>query len=104
MRQANNAEDKVRRLQVKLYQAAKHSPARRFHALYDKVYAAAPYSRELEDGALHHQELLVRRRGLPRVEGPVGGVQEIRAFHAALGAQLRATEGELELAVRRHVK
>ena len=38
MPRANTAEDKVRRLQVKLYQAAKQSPARRFHALYDKIY------------------------------------------------------------------
>jgi len=35
---ANSADDKIRRLQVKLYQAAKQSPARRFHALYDKIY------------------------------------------------------------------
>jgi hypothetical protein len=30
--------DPTRRLQRKLYRAAKQSPARRFHALYDKVH------------------------------------------------------------------
>ena len=36
---ANNTEqDKVRELQVKLYLAAKRSPARRFHALWDRIH------------------------------------------------------------------
>jgi hypothetical protein len=35
---ANGAHDKTRELQNKLYQAAKRSPTRRFHALYDKVH------------------------------------------------------------------
>src|ERR671927_1018665 len=35
---ANDMRDKVRRLQNTLYLAAKQSPNRRFHALYDKVY------------------------------------------------------------------
>jgi RNA-directed DNA polymerase len=34
---SNNAHDKTRDLQRKLYQAAKSSPNRRFHALYDRV-------------------------------------------------------------------
>ena len=34
---ANDTLDKVRELQHKLYWAAKRSPSRRFHALYDKV-------------------------------------------------------------------
>ena len=33
---ANNSEDKVRHFQRELYRAAKRSPNRRFHALYDK--------------------------------------------------------------------
>jgi len=35
---ANGTENKVRELQTKLYQAAKLSPTRRFHALFDKVH------------------------------------------------------------------
>jgi RNA-directed DNA polymerase len=35
---ANGFEDKVSRLQKALYQAAKRSPNRRFHALYDKIF------------------------------------------------------------------
>jgi RNA-directed DNA polymerase len=58
---ANTAEDKVHRLQVKLYQAAKQSPARRFHALYDKVY---------RDDVLHRAWERVRRnRGAAGVDG-----------------------------------
>ena len=30
--------DKVRRLQIRLWKAAKQSPTRRFHALYDRIY------------------------------------------------------------------
>lgn len=36
--EANNTNDAARRLQRALYRAAKASPGRRFHALYDKVY------------------------------------------------------------------
>jgi RNA-directed DNA polymerase len=36
--EANDIQDRVRRLQVKLYLAAKQSKNRRFHALYDRVY------------------------------------------------------------------
>lgn len=35
---ANDSRDKVRCLQQALYQAAKRSPTRRFHALYDKLW------------------------------------------------------------------
>jgi len=37
---ANGTHDKVQELQNKLYQAAKQSPTRRFHALYDKIHRA----------------------------------------------------------------
>jgi hypothetical protein len=33
----NNPVEKVRELQRKLYLAAKRSPGRRFHALYDRI-------------------------------------------------------------------
>lgn len=35
---ANDTLDPTRRLQIKLYLAAKRSPTRRFHALYDKLH------------------------------------------------------------------
>jgi RNA-directed DNA polymerase len=35
---ANNTKDSVRELQVKLYLAAKRSPGRRFHALWDRIH------------------------------------------------------------------
>jgi len=35
---ANNIQDKVRKLQVKLYLSAKENKTRRYHALYDKIY------------------------------------------------------------------
>lgn len=37
MADANHPDDKVRHLQVQLYLAAKRSPQRRFHALYDRI-------------------------------------------------------------------
>lgn len=37
MAQANHPTDKVRQLQRRLYLAAKRSPKRRFHALYDRI-------------------------------------------------------------------
>jgi RNA-directed DNA polymerase len=36
-RSNNTRRDKVRELQVKLYLAAKRSPDRRFHALWDRI-------------------------------------------------------------------
>jgi RNA-directed DNA polymerase len=38
MAKANNARDKTQELQTKLYRAAKRSPNRRFHVLYDRIY------------------------------------------------------------------
>ena len=34
----NTEQDRVRELQVKLYLAAKRSPKRRFHALWDRIH------------------------------------------------------------------
>jgi len=38
VQKTNNTIDKVRQLQRKLYQSAKSSKSRKFHALYDKIY------------------------------------------------------------------
>jgi RNA-directed DNA polymerase len=58
---ANDTLDKTRELQRKLYRAAKRSPARRFHALYDKVYRSDILERAWEE---------VRgNRGAPGVDG-----------------------------------
>jgi hypothetical protein len=46
---ANDTHDKTRELQRKLYRAAKRSPARRFHALYDKVYRRDVLERAWEE-------------------------------------------------------
>jgi len=82
---ANNAEDKVRRLQVKLYQAAKQSPARRFHALYDKIY---------RDDILHRAWEQVRRnRGAAGVDGVTITQVEaagVEVLLAELAAELKA--------------
>ena len=49
---ANNAEqDKVRELQVKLYLAAKRSPDRRFHALWDRIHRRDVLERAWQSGA-----------------------------------------------------
>ena len=57
---ANNAgQDKVRELQVKLYLAAKRSPGRRFHALWDRIHRRDVLERAWEAGAGQSR----RRRG-----------------------------------------
>jgi RNA-directed DNA polymerase len=95
MPQANDAQDKVRDLQIKLYLAAKRSPTRRFHALYDKV---------------HRRDVLERAwREVEENHGAAGGdgvrieaIQEggVEAWLAELGNELR--EGRYQpLPVRR---
>jgi RNA-directed DNA polymerase len=58
---ANGTENKVRELQTKLYQAAKSSPTRRFHALFDKVHRPDVLWRAWVDVA--------RNGGAPGVDG-----------------------------------
>jgi group II intron reverse transcriptase/maturase len=81
---ANDTIDAARRLQRALYRAAKASPERRFHALYDKVY---------------REDILARAWGEVRANGGAAGVdgqtikdverRGVAGFLEALGAELR---------------
>ena len=83
---ANGTQDKVRELQDKLYQAAKRSPTRRFHALYDKVHRRDFLWRAWVDVA--------RSGGAPGVDGVTiahieeDGVEGVRAFLDGLASEL----------------
>src|SRR5919197_1010500 len=52
-RSANDAQDKVRVFQRKLYRAAKQQPGRRFHALYDKIHRRDVLERAWTEVAAH---------------------------------------------------
>ncbi|MGH9246625.1 MAG: group II intron reverse transcriptase/maturase, partial [Acidimicrobiales bacterium] len=84
---ANGTQDKVRELQDKLYQAAKLSPTRRFHALFDKVCRQDFLWRAWVDVA--------RNGGAPGVDGVTiadieeQGVQGVRAFLGTLASELK---------------
>lgn len=84
---ANTTLDKVRDLQDKLYQAAKRSPTRRFHALYDKVHRPDFLWRAWVDVA--------KNGGAPGVDGvsiaqiEEGGVEGVRAFLDGLASELK---------------
>jgi RNA-directed DNA polymerase len=81
---ANDTLDKTRELQRKLYRAAKRSPARRFHALYDKVYRRDILERAWEE--------VRRNRGAPGVDGvTIAQVerQGVEGFLDELAVQLR---------------
>ncbi len=58
---ANDVPDKIQDLQIKLYLAAKRSPTRRFHALYDKVHRRDILERAWQD--------VKRNRGAAGVDG-----------------------------------
>ncbi|MGH9223943.1 MAG: reverse transcriptase domain-containing protein, partial [Acidimicrobiales bacterium] len=83
---ANGTENKVQELQTKLYQAAKLSPTRRFHALFDKVHRKDFLWKAWVDVA--------RNNGAPGVDGvsiahiEEGGVEGVRAFLDELASEL----------------
>ncbi|MGH9092661.1 MAG: group II intron reverse transcriptase/maturase [Acidimicrobiales bacterium] len=87
MPMANTTFDKVRDLQDKLYQAAKQSPTRRFHALYDKVHRPDFLWRAWTDVA--------RNGGAPGVDGVSiaqiedQGVSGVRTFLDELASELK---------------
>jgi len=84
---ANGTENKVRELQTKLYQAAKSSPTRRFHALYDKVHRQDFLWRAWVDVA--------RNNGAPGVDGvsiadiEEQGIEGVKEFLDILAAELK---------------
>jgi len=59
---ANNTKDKVRKLQRKLYLAAKLNSKRKFHALYDKVY---------------REDILIEAWKRVKANGGVGGIDRV---------------------------
>ena len=82
---ANDILDKTRDLQHKLYRAAKRSPDRRFHALYDKVRRADVLGRAWNEVAANG--------GAPGVDGvSITGIEErgVEEFLGALRAELEA--------------
>lgn len=84
---ANGTEDKVQELQTKLYQAAKLSPTRRFHALFDKVHRRDLLWKAWVDVA--------RNNGAPGVDGvslahiEEQGIDGVRAFLDDLASELK---------------
>jgi RNA-directed DNA polymerase len=81
---ANDVLDKTRDLQIKLYRAAKRSPSRRFHALYDKVYRKDFLQRGWDE--------VRRNRGAPGVDGvTIADVEEagVEEFLDGLAVELR---------------
>lgn len=83
---ANTTEqDSVRELQVKLYLAAKRSPTRRFHALWDRIYR--------RDGLERAWQRVRENRGAPGIDGiAISQIEAIgvEAFLDELHSELRA--------------
>jgi RNA-directed DNA polymerase len=81
---ANDAQDKVRVLQRKLYRAAKQQRGRRFHALYDKVHRRDVLERAWKEVAAYGGAAGVDGVTIEAVRGR--GVQE---FLSGLEVELR---------------
>jgi group II intron reverse transcriptase/maturase len=73
MAQANYPLDKVRQLQRRLYLAAKRSPKRRFHALYDRI--------ALRDVLEHAWQQVRSNRGAAGIDGQT--IAEVEAYGVA---------------------
>jgi RNA-directed DNA polymerase len=78
-------DDKVRRLRRRLWAAAKRSPTRRFHALYDRVHRS--------DVLWEAWRLVRRNRGSAGLDAQtIADVERhgVELFSEGLGAELRA--------------
>jgi RNA-directed DNA polymerase len=84
---ANGTLDKVQELQTKLYQAAKRSPTRRFHALYDKVHRRDFLWRAWVDVARNGGAAGVDGVTIAHIEEQ--GVEGVRAFLDTLASELK---------------
>ena len=87
--------DKVRQLQRRLWAAAKRSPGRRFHALYDRIWRG--------DVLQEAWKRVRRNQGAAGVDGEsIRSIEEqgVEAFLEGIGAELRAGEYR-PVAVRR---
>ena len=82
--EAATTRDKVPELQQTLYRAAKASPTRRFHALYDKVYREDVLARAWQEVKANAGAAGVDRRTIGQIE-QVG----VEGFLAELASDLR---------------
>jgi RNA-directed DNA polymerase len=83
-RRANAILDKARELQRALYRAAKASPARRFHALYDKVYREDILAKAWHEVRANAGSAGVDGQTIEQIEQ-----QGVTEYLAELGAELR---------------
>ena len=84
-RRASTTHDKARELQRALYRAAKASPTRRFHALYDKVYREDVLARAWREVKANAGAAGVDQQTIEHVEQ-----QGVEGFLAELANDLRA--------------
>lgn len=83
MARANNVHDKTRELETKLYLAAKASPARRFHALWDRIHRRDVLERAWRE--------VRAKRGAPGIDAQtIAQIEEagVEAFLDELQAEL----------------
>jgi group II intron reverse transcriptase/maturase len=82
-RSNNTKKDKVRELQVKLYLAAKRSPDRRFHALWDRIHRGDVLQRAWQQVRENRGSAGVDRITIAQIEG-----EGVQAFLDELQAEL----------------
>ncbi len=90
--------DKVRQLQRRLWAAAKQSPERRFHALYDRIWRS--------DVLQEAWKRVKRNRGAAGVDGQtIADVEQygVERFLEELGDELRAGEYRPSAVLRRYI-